>query len=213
MTDLQDLLEEIPKFPGKIIGRIKSVLTLLSPSSIEPFFKDMKPGHVIYTPLYILIMGLFTFGGHFISYGHYLSFVNYSGMRYSYEMSIKLALVYYATAISIIFVMGFAFQLLRFIDSRFQNKNETLMGGIAIAANAMSIGIIGGIFKAIPQTAVVQMLLITYSIYILYTAIKARYGFEDSLSVFLFVLVIGSISGIIIFRLGVTILGIPTGYY
>lgn len=172
---------------------------IINPNNLENFFANLRIYPTNRMAAYNLILGLFTFSGYFFGIRYY------APITYSFETSFKVALLYYLGAVSIPLTLGY---LLHLFSGKLIHKSVGVREGITIASYSVSIGLIGGIFRIFTETWILQIILIVYSIYAFYMAIKTRFGFENAISSFLFLLISTSIVVMIILKIIAIIMGI-----
>ncbi len=183
---------------------LSNLKQITNPNNAERFFANLKAYTAKQMISHNLILGLFVFFGYFLALGYY------SSIKYSFETSFKLALLYYIVAVSIPLVLGY---LLHLFSRKLVNKDVGPDEGITIASYSVSIGLIGGIFRTFTETWALHILLMVYSIYLLYAAIKSRFGFERAIFNFLFLAILTSIVAMVILKIFAVVLGISGFYY
>lgn len=177
---------------------------LTNPVNAERFFANLKIYPRKQMISHNIILGLFTLFGYLFGLGYY------SSVKYSFTTSFKLAFLYYIVVVSIPLILGY---LLHLFSEKLINKKVEANEGVTIASYSASIGLISGIFRIFTETWVLHIILVVYSIYLFYIAIKARFGFEKAISSFLFLLALTFIAAMILLKIGAVILGIQRFYY
>jgi hypothetical protein len=188
---------------------IKSIYRLVDPRTTENFFKELKFKQVKEMFIYLLILGLFTFFGYFFRYG-FFSDPRYPEIAFKLSLIIYLIGYYIPTGIIPVFIMGY---ILHKLGSKLVGRGVKKEEAVSIIGYSTIPQLIGGFFGIILETWVLHILLMIYSIYLLYIGIKVRFGFGRSIKCFIFLVTSGFIVSMILFKLGVTILGIPGEYY
>jgi len=196
----QDLMRSV-KF---IFSTLFEVLKLINPANIDSVFKNIKIGTPWMLSLYILIVTVPLALGYFF----YLYYFQLN--PYSLENSAKVALRYYALGVLLPMSMAYALYL---FDKRLLKRKVTYAEALTMFVYALSPGILGGIFRIFNETFVLHILLIMYTIYLIFAGMSARYGEERITLPFLFLILVGMICGITVFVVLTTIMGIPPGYY
>ncbi len=183
---------------------LNNLKQLISPNNAESFFANLKiyPGKQM--TVHNLILGLFIFSGYFLGLGYY------SPIKYSFVTSFKIAFLYYIVAVSIPTILGY---LLHLFSEKLVNKKVKTDEGITIASYSAGIGLISGIFRTFTETWVLHIILMAYSIYLFYIAIKTRFGFEKAIFNFLFLMTLTFIAAMILLKIIAVILGIQNFYY
>ena len=189
-----------------ISSTLFEVLKLLNPANIDNVFKNMKIGRPGMLRLYLVIITIPLFLGYFF----YLSIFQNTGSLYSQDNSLKVAFRYYAIGVLLPITMAYALYL---FDTRLLKRKVTYAEALTLFTYALSPGILGGLFRIINETFVLHILLIMYTIYLIFAGMSARFGEEHITLPFLFLILTGMICGITIFVILTTILGIPPGYY
>lgn len=183
---------------------ISNLKQLINPGNAEAFFANLKTYPTKQMMVHNLILGLFTFSGFFLGLGYY------SPIKYSFVTSFKLAFLYYIVAVSLPIILGY---LLHLFSEKLVNKKIKTDEGITIASYSASIGLISGIFRTFTETWVLHIILMAYSIYLFYIAIKTRFGFEKAISNFLFLMTLAFIAAMILLKIIAVVLGIQNFYY
>ena len=145
----------------------------------------------------------------FIGYFFYLSAFQNNNL-YSQDNSMKVAFRYYVIGVLLPITMAYALYL---FDTRLLKRKVTYAEGLTLFTYSLSPGILGGIFRIFNETFVLHILLIMYTIYLIFAGMSARFGEERITLPFLFLILTGMICGITVFVILTTILGIPPGYY
>jgi hypothetical protein len=202
--NLIELTESLMKGVKYILSTLLEVLKLINPANIDGVFKNMKLGTPGMLHFYLVIAALPLFTGYF----SYLYF--FQSNPYSQDNSLKVAFRYYVICILLPITMAYALYL---FDTRLLKRKVTYAEALTLFTYALSPAILGGGFRIIEQTFVLHILLIMYSIYLVYAGMSARFGEEHITLPFLFLILSGIIWGIIAFVIFTTVLGIPSGYY
>lgn len=188
---------------------LKDTYQLMDPRRIAGFFKDLQPKPVKEVMSYLFLLGLFTFIGYTLRYG-FFSEPNYLGISLRISFLYYLIGIYVPTGVISIFAMSYFLHLAgEKLVKRAIGREEAmnLIGYAAIPS------LIGGFFGIFLETQILHILLIGYSIYLLYTAMKIKFGFNFSLRALIFVIASGFIFSMIFFLLGAFLLRIPGQYY
>ncbi len=190
-----------------IKGLISDIRLLIYPGKAEEFFKKLKIHSPRYMIKYILVSGIFLFLGYFLDYAFGMSvFFGYlAGFTHPFYTSIRKALTWYLVAVSIPIVMGLSLNL---FGEKLVKRKVGLDESIAIVAYSTVLGLVSGIFKSLLETWIIHILLIAYCLYLLYTAIRIRFGFEKAVSCFIFLVVVACIAVMIVFKFVAFILGL-----
>jgi hypothetical protein len=187
-----------------ISATLFEVLKLINPANIDSVFKDMKIGKPGMLRFYLIITTIPLFLGYFL----YLSYFQLN--PYSQDNSMKVAFRYYIIGVLLPITMAYALYL---FDTRLLKRKVTYAEALTLFTLALSPGILGGFFRIIEQTFVLHILLIMYTIYLIFAGMSARFGEERITLPFLFLILSGIICGITIFVILTAVLGIPQGYY
>jgi len=187
-----------------ISSTLFEVLKLLNPANIDNVFKNMKIGRPGMLRFYLVIITIPLFLGYFL----YL--YTFQLNPYSQDNSLKVAFRYYAIGVLLPITMAYALYL---FDTRLLKRKVTYAEALTLFTYALSPGILGGLFRIINETFVLHILLIMYTIYLIFAGMSARFGEEHITLPFLFLILTGMICGITIFVALTVILGIPPGYY
>jgi hypothetical protein len=204
--NLIELTEDLMN-SGKFISQtLFEVLKLLNPANIDSVFKNMKIGRPGMLRFYIVLMAFPLFLGYFF----YLSTFQNTGSLYSQDDSIKVAFRYYVISVLLPITMAYALYL---FDTRLLKRKVTYAEALTLFTYALSPGILGGFFRIIDQTFVLHILLIMYTIYLIFAGMSARFGEEHITLPYLFLILSGMICGIIVFVALTAVLGISPGKY
>ena len=192
-----------------------NIIKLFNIYRYEEFFETMESHSVKYMLSYLLVIGLFTL------VGYYLNISEYAASTCGSSDALKSALMYYLTFVFVPIITGYCLHLFsRGLVGREVSKEE----GVSLVGYIVTPILISGIFRILsnaPQKTVPGMLsflpllmflhyaCMAYSIYLLYAAIRVRYGFEKSLPAFMFLMIIVFIASMIIISLSRTIFWFP----
>lgn len=198
-----ELTEYVTKGVKDFLYTLLDLVKLINPANIETIFRNLKPRSVKLLRLYmvILIIPLFI--------GYFTYFNVFQEQRYSFEDSFKLALRNYVIVFIVILTAPYVFYL---FDVRLVGRKVTYAEALTIFIYAFGNGIIGGIFRISNYTWVLHLLLIVYSIYLLYAGLGARFGYEKSRLPFLFLILLCLCMGTALYLLLNLILAVPYGY-
>jgi hypothetical protein len=196
----QGLLKSV-KF---IYTTLFEVLKLLNPANIDSVFKNMTVGTPGMVRLYLIITSIP------LLLGYFLYLYTFQDNPYSQDNSIKVAFRYYVICILLPITMAYALYL---FDTRLLKRKVTYPEALTLFTYALSPGILGGFFRIIKETFILHILLIMYTIYLVYAGMSARFGEERITLAYLFLILTGIISGITVMVAITAILGIPQGYY
>jgi hypothetical protein len=202
--NLIELTEDLMNSGRFISSTLFEVLKLINPANIDDVFKNMKIGTPGMLRFYLAIITIPLFLGYFL----YLS--TFQSSPYSQDDSMKVAFRYYVIAVLLPITMAYALYL---FDTRLLKRKVTYAEGLALFTYALSPAILGGLFRIIGETFVLHILLIMYSIYLVYAGMSARFGEERITMAYLFLILSGMICGITIFVVLTAILGISPGKY
>ena len=183
---------------------IVKVIKLLNPSYIEQVFKNIKPASLGSLRFYLAITALPVF------FGYYAHMAYFQDNPYSIENSIKIAFRYYAMAIIVPMVMAYVLYL---FNTRLLKAKITHAEALTLFAYAISPGLLSGIFRVYMETWILHLLIVMYSVYLLYASLGVRYGYEKVIMPYIFLALIGSITAIAL-QVALTLaLGIPQTYF
>ncbi len=186
------------------LATIVEVVQLLNPAYIEKVFKNIKPATLGSLRFYLILTGLP------ILFGYYAYLAYFQSNPYSIENSLKIAFKYYVIAISIPMVMAYVLYL---FDTRLLKAKITQAEALALFSYAISPALLSGIFRIYIETYILHILIIMYSIYLLYASLGIKYGYEKVIMPFIFLLLVVTVTSAALW-LGITFaLGIPQGYY
>jgi hypothetical protein len=202
--NLIEVTEDLMKGVKFIFSTLFEVLKLINPANIDSVFKNMKIGTPGMLRFYIVIATVPLALGYFF----YLYYFQLN--PYSLENSAKVALRYYAIGVLLPITMAYALYL---FDTRLLKRKVTYAEALTLFTYALSSGILGGFFRIIRETFVLHILLIMYTIYLIFAGMSARYGEEHITLPFLFLILTGIICGITVFVVLTALMGIPQGYY
>jgi hypothetical protein len=202
--NLIELTEGLIKSVKFIFSTLFEVMKLINPANIDSVFKNMKNGTPGMLRSYLVIASIPLFLGYFL----YL--YTFQLNPYSQDNSLKVAFRYYIIAVLLPITMAYALYL---FDTRLLKRKVTYAEALTLFTYALSPGILGGFFRIIDQTFVLHILLIMYTIYLVYAGMSARFGEDHITLAYLFLILFGIICGITVFVALTAILGIPQGYY
>jgi hypothetical protein len=202
--NLMEITEDLMRGVRFIASTIIEVIKLINPANIDSVFANMKIGSkgMLYFYLILATMPL--------AVGYFSYLYAFQLNTYSWENSIKVALRYYAIGLILPISMGYALYL---FDMRLLKRKVTYAEALTLFTYALSPGILGGFFRIIEQTFVLHILLIMYTIYLIYAGMSARFGEEGITLPFLFIILTGIICSTAVFMVLTAIFGIPPGYY
>lgn len=190
---------------------VNDLCALLNPKTTEKFFRDVRIKPVDEMLTYLFVFGLFTFFGYFI---RHLLFVDKVPPLLAFSVALPYYLVGIApTGIFSIFTMSY---ILYLFGEKIVKRTVSREEALTVIGYSLIPELVGGFFMIINETSVIYLLLIMYSVLLLYTGIKSRFGFRFSVRCFTFVLASGSIFSMISSRVIHTIfitLNIPGAYY
>lgn len=179
------------------------VIKLFNPGYVDNVFRDLKVGTLKSLRVYLLIMGLPIF------FGYYSHMVYFQAVPYSVENALKVALRYYLIAITAPMVMAYVLYL---FDKRLLKTSVSHVEALTMFTYAICPGLLSGFFRIYRETWVLHLILIVYTIYLLYASIGVRYGYERSFLPFVFLILMALISSMFVFIVVSAVLGIPSGY-
>ncbi len=202
--NLIEFTEFLLKSVKYIVSTLIEVIKLINPANIDGVFKNMKVGTVgmLFTYLAIINIPLFL--------GYYLYLLYFQQHPYATWDAVKVAARYYL--IGLLMPLSMAYVLYLF-DVRLLKRKVTHAEALTLFAYALSPGILGGAFRVIDQTFILHLLLIMYSIYLVYAGMSARFGEEHITMPFIFLILVGIMVAIAIHMSFTAIAGIPQGYY
>lgn len=202
-----DIWDFLKKIAGDSLSASGDILRLTNPANIGPVFKDLKVKSANFLRAYILAITLPLFFGYY----YYLS--TSQANPYSIGMSFTLALIIYLTAASLPMVMAY---LLYLFDVRLVKRKVPYPEALTIVTYALGPGILGGIFRSsmnmLPDTWILHLLLIIYSIILVYAALGVRFGYEKIIMPFMFLILAGFAMAIILINILMAAFMIPEGY-
>lgn len=192
-----------------------NIIKLFNLYRYKEFFETMESHSVKYMLFYLLVIGLFTLTG------YYLNISEYAASTCGSSDALKSALMYYFMFTFVPIITGYCFHLFGkgLVDSEIsKEEGVSLMTYVAtplivsgifrIMANAHP-KTVPGLLSFLPLLMFLHYACMAYSIYLLYAAIRVRYGFEKSLAAFMFLMIIVFIASMIIISLSRTILWFP----
>lgn len=182
-------------------------IRLLNIGWAESVFRELKPGRVRHLVVYLLLVSIPILIGYYI----YLSL--YQAKPYPSEIALKVALRYYLIAFTTPMVLGYVIYL---FDQRLVKTKVTHQEGLTIFAYALTPALLSGFFrisaKGIPDPWILHLVLIAYSIYLCYKGLATRFGVDYVTVPFVFLILVGILNAVAVFKIVSIILGIPDGY-
>ena len=180
---------------------IGNLFKLLNPSKANEFFEKMKVRPMGYMLNYLIVSGLFLFVGYSLNIYYKAGFE--AEIKCPLIASIESAFITCITLILSTLISGFIISLFgKGLVGRDMEPDEA----VSIIGYPMIFILISGIFRAHIMTIILHYMFIAYSMYLLYTAISARFGFERALVHFIFILIIISLVVMILFWMGTSFL-------
>ena len=203
--NILDIVEIVKKTLEYFFSTILDVLRLINPASVDTVSKNIKTLPLWFLRLYLIVIAVPLF------VGYYLHFAYFQQDPYSVVNSLKLSARNYVIAVFLPMAIAY---LLYLFDMRLVKKKVTYADALTMIAYACSPGILSGIFRiSVSQfidTWVLHILLLMYSIYLIYAVLAARFGYDTAIKPFLFLILFGLLIAIIIYQaLGFFI---PPGY-
>lgn len=203
LIELTQSLGQSIKF---ITGTVLDVLKLVNPAKLvdEDVFKNMRisPKGMLY--IYLMAINIP------LAVGYFVYLVHFQLNPYSVDNSLKVAARYYLIGLVLPISMSYALYL---FDTRLLRRKIPYAEALTLFTLALSPGILSGFFRIIDQTFVLHILLMMYSIYLVYAGMSLRFGEERITLTFLFLISTGIICSIITFVAFSAAAGIPNGYY
>ena len=179
---------------------IGNFFKLLNPSKANEFFGKMGVRSVGYMSNYLIVSGLFLFVGYSLNLYYKAGFAE---IKCPLIASIESAFITCITLILSTIISGFIISLFgKGLVGRDMEPDEA----VSVIGYPMIFILISGIFRAHIMTIILHYMFIAYSMYLLYTAISARFGFERALVHFIFILIIISLVVMILFWMGISFL-------
>jgi membrane associated rhomboid family serine protease len=180
-------------------------LSLVNPQNVKSVFAEMRPLPTGFLRLYLFIIPIPLFIGYF------LFFKQFQLIPLPLADSLKLAFMYYATAAILPAVMAY---LLYLFDVRLVRARVPHNEALTLFTYALTPGILSGIFKTSAFTMLLHIIGMMYSIYLIYSALETRYGQERSVMIsFIFLVLSGMFSALLLMVALKMVLGIPTYYW
>jgi len=180
---------------------IVNLFKLLNPSKANEFFEKMGVRPVGYMLNYLIVSGLFLFVGYSLNLYYKAGFE--AEIKCPLIASIESAFITSITLILSTIISGFIISLFgKGLVGRDMEFNEA----VSVIGYPMIFILISGIFRAHIMTIILHYMFIAYSMYLLYTAISARFGFERALVHFIFILIVISLVVMILFWTGTSFL-------
>jgi len=180
---------------------IGNLSKLLNPYKANEFFEKMELKPTGYMLKYLMFTGLFLFAGYLLNIYYKAGFE--AEIKCPLIASLESAFITYITLVLSPFIVGFFISLFgRSLVGRDIETNEA----VSIIVYPMVIGLASGIFRAHIITIVLHYICIAYTVYLLYTAISARFGFERAVVYFVFFLIIISLTMMILFWVSISFL-------
>lgn len=178
---------------------------MINPNNVEQVFKNMKPLPVGFLRLYLILIASPLF------LGYYLYYANFQLITWSTETSFKVALRYYLLGVLTPMVMGY---LLYLFDQRLLKQKIPHDEALTLMCYALTPAILSGVFRVSANTWILHLILMMYSVYLLYCGLETRYGEEKNVLLpFLFLMFSGIVFFLITLMILTTVLGIPPEYY
>ncbi len=182
---------------------INNLSKLLNPYKANDFLEKMEVKSVSYMFRYLIFMGLFLFAGYSLNLYYKTGFE--AEIRCSLIASLESAFVTYIVLVFSSVIAGYIISAFgKSLVGRDIDANET----VSVIGYPLAIILFSGIFRAHLMTIVLYYILIVYGVYLLYAAIRARFGFERSLICFMFFLIVISLVIMILFQVCITLLGV-----
>ena len=180
-------------------------LSLANPQNVRSVFSEMKPLPAGFLRLSLFIIPIPLFIGYFL-FSYYFRSTAFS-TTFTLIDSLKLALMYYIAAALLPMIMAYVLYL---FDVRLVKAKVTHNEALTLFTYALTPGILSGIFKVSPLIWVLHIIGMMYSIYLIHSGLETRYGQERSvMQAFVFLVLIGMFSALIILVLLKAVLGIP----
>lgn len=177
---------------------IRNFFRLLDPYKASDFFKNMEIKPANYTLKYLAVAGLFLFAGYYLNLVYKMGFESESTC--SPSSSAESAFITYISLIVIPLIAGSIISLFgKSLVGKDLETNEVVL----IIGYPLSFIMVSGLFKVHVLTIILHYLGIGYGLYLLYTAINARFGFDKALIVFVFFVMVSSLMLMITFWFGI----------
>ncbi len=202
--NLIEFTEFLMKSVQYLASTLIEVIKLINPANIDGVFKNLKPGSPGMLRAYLMTISILLFLGYF------LFLFRFQTNPYSLDNSLKVAFRYYAIAVLLPMSMSY---MLYLFDTRLLKRKVTYSEALTLFTYALSPAILSGVFRTIPETWVLHLLIIMYSIYLVYAGMSARFGEEHITMPFIFLILAGVITSMIIYEILTVALMIPGGYY
>jgi hypothetical protein len=198
-----ELTDFLTRNVKEFLHMLLNLARLINPANIESIFRNLKPKSVNALRVYavLLIIPLF--------FGYFLFFNVFQEQQYSGENSFKLALRNYLIVLVIVLSVPYVFYL---FDLRLVGRKVTYAEALTIFIYTLGDGILGGFFRISNYTWVLHLLLIVYTIYLLYAGLGARFGYEKAMLPFLFLILLCVFIGTVLVQVLNLLLMVPYGY-
>jgi hypothetical protein len=180
-------------------------ISLVNPQNVKSVFTEMNPLPTGFLRLFLFIIATP------LLLGYFLFFEQFQAITLPLADSLKIALMYYITVALLPMVMAY---LLYLFDIRLVRAKVSHNEALTLFTYALTPGILSGIFKTSPYTMLLHLGGMMYSIYLIYSALETRYGQERSIMVsFVFLVLSGMFSALLIMVALKIVLGIPSYYW
>jgi hypothetical protein len=202
--NLIEFTESLARGIQVMAATLVEVIKLINPANIDGVFKNLN----IHSPgllrAYLMVISIP------LLLGSFFFLFQFQTHPYSLDNSVKVAFRYYV--IAVLLPMSLAYVLYLF-DTRLLKRKVTYSEALTLFTYALSPAIISGVFRTLPETWVLHLLIIMYSIYLVYAGMSARFGEEHITMPFLFLILTGIITSMIVYEILTIALMIPAGYY
>ncbi len=189
----------IKSFKNEVINFVR----MITPSKTNKFFEELDPESSRHMVGYLLAFGVPLFIGYFMNLYYKAGFDSESTCQIN--SAIESAFVTYLVLVFLPIAAGAIISLFgKGLTGREVEPEEI----ISIIAYPLSVVLLTGLFRAHILTIVLHYLGIGYGLYLLYVAINARFGFDKSLIIFIFFLVVSSFLLMVMFWIGLSIINL-----
>lgn len=168
-----------------INDEIRNLTKLLNPYKANEFFEHMEIKSVGYMMRYLLVPALFLSLGYALNLYYKAGFE--SEIKCSLYSSIESALL---ASIVLIAMVPIASAIISLFSKNLTDRDVSTEEIASIIGYCLGVVMFTGIFRAHVYTIILHYLGIGYGMYLLYTAVSARFGFDKAITVLLFFLII-----------------------
>ncbi|HDN83297.1 MAG TPA: hypothetical protein ENG50_02920 [Candidatus Altiarchaeales archaeon] len=224
ISDLIEILD--PRTTGKFFTNMRICPMKLSPiviwvvasfitsAFLSSFIQDATVINAILFAILIFAMWLGNYSTNLLlmsSYFFYLGcYLIGSAQKLDEISAIKLAFSYSLTSVLMLVCIGI---IINKLQASLIQRQTSFAEGFSLAVFSFFPTLLSGVFLATQTTFVITLLFLAYCLYIFYKGIKIRFGFENSIKIFILSVFSSGLLGMIIFVTLVTFFGIERWYW